>query len=149
MLPVRCSTAAANINSSDDTMRTALIIASLAVTCAGTLSAQTPATPAQGGEELIDRVVAVVGDTVLLLSDVQADVQQMEAAGRRLPTDPRERERVIEQLVRTRVDDLILLEAARAQDITVRDEEVADMVNQEVQRVQQLHTDGNEHRSWA
>ncbi|HET7273873.1 MAG TPA: peptidylprolyl isomerase [Longimicrobiaceae bacterium] len=88
------------------------------------------------GETLVDRVIAVVGDTVLLLSDLQADVQQLQASGREIPTDPAERSAFIEDLLETRVNDLVVLEAAREAGIEVRDEEISTMVDQDIQTVQ-------------
>jgi peptidyl-prolyl cis-trans isomerase SurA len=86
--------------------------------------------------QLIDRVVAVVGDTVLLLSDVQADLQQMQAAGRPIPEDERARAAMIQELLDTRVNDLLLVTAARQAGITVRDEEIAATVDQQVRAAQ-------------
>ena len=67
--------------------RIVLLTAALAAPAAAL--AQTPAQPpVQPGEQLVDRVVATVGDTVLLYSDVQVDLEAMQARGRPLPTDP-------------------------------------------------------------
>lgn len=87
--------------------------------------------------ELVDRVVAAVGDTVLLLSDVQTELQQMQAAGRPLPEDERARARLIESIVESRVNDLVLLTAAKAAGVTVRDEEIEQLVEQDVRAAQQ------------
>jgi peptidyl-prolyl cis-trans isomerase SurA len=89
-----------------------------------------------GQRELVDRVVAVVGDTVLLLSDVQAELQQMQAAGRPLPDDERARAQIIEQLIEARVNDLVLLTAAQAAGVQVREEEVSAMVEQQLRTAQ-------------
>lgn len=93
------------------------------------------ASPAPGGEELVDRVVAVVGDTVLLLSDVQAEIQNLEASGQTLPTDPAARERVGQEILESRINDLILLEAAQEAGITVSDEQVAELVEGDITAV--------------
>jgi peptidyl-prolyl cis-trans isomerase SurA len=104
------------------------------------LAVATPALAQQGAptteRQLVDRVVAVVGDTVLLLSDVQAELQQMQAAGQPLPEDERARAAVIEGMVENRVNDLLLLTAAKAAGIQVRDEEVAATVDQQVRAAQ-------------
>lgn len=92
--------------------------------------------PAPQGE-LVDRVVAVVGDTVLLLSDVQAEVQQLQAAGRPLPQDEAARAELLEQILESRVNDLVLLVGARRAGVQPRDEEVAEFVEQEVRSAQQ------------
>jgi peptidyl-prolyl cis-trans isomerase SurA len=91
----------------------------------------------QPTEELVDRVVAVVGDTTLLYSDVVLDLEQMQAAGEAVPTDPAARDRLVREIVQRRVDDLLLLEAARAAGITVGENDVAESVDRQVQQVQQ------------
>jgi peptidyl-prolyl cis-trans isomerase SurA len=99
----------------------------------------TPVVAQQGVQQqrqLVDRVVAVVGDTVLLLSDVQAEIQQLQAAGRELPDDERARAQIVAQLVDSRVNDLVLLTAAKEAGVQVRDDEVANMVDQQVRQAQ-------------
>lgn len=98
---------------------------------------ETTPTTSPPGEELVDRVIAVVGDTVLLLSDVQVELQQLEASGRPLPSDPAQRSQLVEQLVEQRVDQLVLLEAARASGVEIADDEITDVVDQEIQTVLQ------------
>lgn len=97
-----------------------------------------PAPPAAaGGEELVDRVVAVVGDTVLLLSDVQAELQQMQAAGQTIPQDAAGQQQLTQQLITQRVDQLILIEAARDAGIEIRADEINDLVDQDIGQVRQ------------
>lgn len=111
----------------------------LALLAAAPLAAQeTAQQPERPDAQLVDRVVAVVGDTVLLLSDVQAEVQQYQAAtGQPLPTDPFAQEQVVRQIVQTTVAELILLQGARAAGVVVPDEAVAQMVEQEMTARQQ------------
>jgi peptidyl-prolyl cis-trans isomerase SurA len=99
------------------------------------LAAQTPAPAPQQGEELVDRVVAVVGDTSLLLSDVQEEVAQMRAAGRPVPADPQGQAEMVQQIVQTRVNDLVALQAARLAGVTVGDDEVGRTVDQEIREI--------------
>lgn len=99
------------------------------------------ATPPPGGEELVDRVVAVVGDTVLLLSDVQAELQNLEASGQTLPTDPAARDRIAQEIIETRVNDLVLLEAAQDAGITVTDEQVRAAVESDLTAVRRRFND--------
>lgn len=110
------------------------ILSALALSLALTapLAAQEPAAP-PAGADVVDRVVAVVGDTVLLLSDVQAAVQQMQAAGQPVPTDPVQREALLKEIVDTRVRDLVLIEAARDAGITIADEDIAEQVDGDLQ----------------
>ncbi|MGI9189997.1 MAG: peptidylprolyl isomerase [Longimicrobiaceae bacterium] len=89
------------------------------------------------GEQLVDRVVAVVGDTSVLLSDIQAEVQRRQAAGAQVPQDPAGQERLARQTVPNQVNDLLLLEAARTEGITVTDEEIQPQVDAEIARIEQ------------
>lgn len=100
------------------------------------LHAQQPAPP-PAGQEVVDRVVAVVGDTVLLLSDVQTELQRRQAGGQPIPQDPFAREALAREIVDARVRDLVLVEAAREAGIGVADSEVASDVDQDVAQVQQ------------
>lgn len=51
------------------------------------LRAQTPALPGED-PELVDRVVAVVGDSIILLSQVVSEIETQTAQGQTFPTDP-------------------------------------------------------------
>jgi peptidyl-prolyl cis-trans isomerase SurA len=104
------------------------------------LALATPALAQQGApqpqRELVDRVVAVVGDTVLLLSDVNAELQQLQAAGQPLPEDERARAAMVQELVENRIDDMVLLTAAKAAGVQIRDDEVTGMVEQQLRAAQ-------------
>lgn len=105
---------------------------------AAPLTAQTATPVSRPGEELVDRVVAVVGDTALLLSDVQFRVQQqLSAAGQPLPEDPVQRDRLGQQVMRQMVEDLMLVEAARSAGIVVADDEVRQQVDQQIRNILQ------------
>lgn len=101
---------------------------------AAPVAAQDLPAPASG-ETLVDRVVAVVGDTILLLSDLQADIQRLQAGGEEIPTDPTAREAFVDGILETRVNDLIILEAARDAGIEVRAEEITSLVDQDIAAV--------------
>lgn len=115
--------------------RTAALAALVAVFAGQPLVAQT--TPAQPGEELVDRVVAVVGDTSLLYSDITLGLEAMRDAGQTIPTDPVERERLIRSMVEQRVNDLVILEAARASGLTVNEGEASEMVERQIAQIRQ------------
>lgn len=100
------------------------------------LAQQAPVTP-QPGEEVADRVVAVVGDTSLLLSDVVEEMQRLAAAGRPVPEDPTQRDAFLRNLAEERIDDLLLVQGARKAGILVLEAEVQGVVDQQVQRVRQ------------
>ncbi|HVH12062.1 MAG TPA: peptidylprolyl isomerase [Longimicrobium sp.] len=90
---------------------------------------------AQPGEELWDGVVAVVGDTVLLRSDMALFLEQVRASGQTVPAEGPALETYMQQMVQERVGDLLLLEAARASGLAVTDEEVQLSVDEQVREV--------------
>lgn len=94
----------------------------------------TPSAP-RPGEELVDRVVAVVGDTTLLLSDVQDEVTRLRAEGRPIPTDPQGQAALLREIVEGRVNELVALQAAKQAGIQVGDDEVARTVDQEIREI--------------
>jgi peptidyl-prolyl cis-trans isomerase SurA len=94
------------------------------------------AAPGAPNGELVDRVVAVVGDTVLLYSDVQAELEQLQAQGR-LPQVPLQQEEVARQVMEEQISQLVLLSAAREAGITVSEEQVGEQVEQQIRMVQQ------------
>jgi peptidyl-prolyl cis-trans isomerase SurA len=101
------------------------------------ISAQQPLPAPPAGPELVDRVIAVVGDTVLLLSDLQAEMQQLEASGQPLPAEAWQREALARDILEARVNDLVLIETARAAGLQVREEEINELVEQDLRGVQQ------------
>lgn len=120
-------------------MRTLTFVA-LASLAAAPLAAQTPSlTPPRTGPdvELIDRVVAVVGDTTLLYSDILGGLQELRASGRPVPEDPAQREALAREIMENRIADLVLVEAARDAGISVPDDEIRDRVEQQMREVQQ------------
>lgn len=116
-------------------MRTLFALA-LSLLAAVPAAAQLPTAP-QPGEELWDGVVAVVGDTVLLRSEVLLAVEQARAAGQPVPEDPAAYERFVQELVQERIDDLMLVVAARAAGIVVTDAEVALAVDDQLRQVRE------------
>jgi peptidyl-prolyl cis-trans isomerase SurA len=99
--------------------------------------AQQLATPPQNGEEVLDRVVAVVGDTALLLSDVQEEIGRLRASGQPVPSDPAAQEALFRDILRAQVDNLVILQAAKQDKIEVQDRDVAPLVEQEMQQIRQ------------
>jgi peptidyl-prolyl cis-trans isomerase SurA len=117
---------------------TALALAALFAVPAAAL-AQQPAA-GQPGTRSWDRVVATVGDTSLLYSDVLLEAESMQAAGQTVPTEPAARAEFLRGILRQRVDDLLLLEAARRDASIVLDPaEIAATVETEINRVQQQY----------
>ncbi len=108
------------------------LLMSLTLTWTGALAQQQA--PATTGEELVDRVVAVVGDTILLASDVQAELLQLRASGQ-LGNDPAQIDAAARQILDSKVNDLILVSAARRAKVTVDDERVTAAADAEIATV--------------
>ncbi|HEX6038502.1 SurA N-terminal domain-containing protein, partial [Longimicrobium sp.] len=113
-------------------MRTAFAALALALAAAPLLARPAHAQP---GEELWDGVVAVVGDTVLLRSDLTLYLEQARAQGEQVPTEGPELDRFIQQAVQDRVNDLLLIEGARAAGLEVSDTEVQLAVDEQIRDV--------------
>jgi peptidyl-prolyl cis-trans isomerase SurA len=120
-------------------MRTLTALALLFV--AAPLAAQTTpiAPPAAGSDSVVvDRVVAVVGDTALLLSDVRTRVQQQVAqSGQPAPTDPAKLEQMARSAMDQMVEDMVIVEAARREKLAVSDDEVKERVDEQIKNVMQ------------
>jgi len=85
---------------------------------------------------VVDRVVAVVGNRPVLASQVDEEVFSRQSQGQRLPTDPDSLEAIRKQVVASIVDEeLLVLQAQRDTTIKVTDQEIADGVEQQVQKV--------------
>jgi peptidyl-prolyl cis-trans isomerase SurA len=97
------------------------------------------AAPLRGQQvpELVDRVVAVVGNQPILLSDVQEHILIQQAqSGLQLPPDSASRMALRRQMLQTMTDDEVLYQAARKDtSITVTDADVLSQVSQTVQSV--------------
>jgi peptidyl-prolyl cis-trans isomerase SurA len=115
-------------------IRFALLASFLAA--APALAQVAPAAP-QPGEELVDGVIAVVGDTVLLRSDILLAVEAVRAGGQPVPTEPAAYGQFVRQLVEERVNDLLVLEAARQSGVAVSDAEVQESVDQQIAEIRQ------------
>ena len=92
---------------------------------------------ASAQENLVDRIVAIVGDSVVLLSDIIQRESQMEAAGLTLPLeDTPQRDSIRRQLIDEMVSDQILLQAAAGDTLlTVNEEQVEEAVNEAINQI--------------
>lgn len=113
-----------------------------------TLIAAAPAA-AQGESIVVDRVLGVVGNKPLLMSQVDEDIFSRQAQGVKLP-DPDSpemaalREQVLSDLIN---QELLVQEALRDTAIKVTDQDVASRVEQQIKRVRQGFTTEVEFRA--
>ena len=113
------------------------------------LGAQTPTPPAPLAAPApppasipVDRVVAVVGDQVVLWSDVMSSINQQRAAGLQLPPDSASQAAIAKGALSALVDEEILVQKAHLLKIEVTPDEVNRSVDDQVRRVrQQFQTD--------
>jgi peptidyl-prolyl cis-trans isomerase SurA len=79
--------------------------------------------------ELVDRVVAVVGDSVILESDVQEQIERRRAFGEAVPTDEAALEALKRQELDALINEMLILQAARRDSIIILPEDVQSQVN--------------------
>lgn len=117
--------------------RTGIAAAALALTLAGAaeLGARQQSVDAGAGV-LVERVVAIVGDSVILWNDIEEHRIQLEQSGRAMPADSAGRQQIRREILEGLVTDLLLLQAALADSITISDEEVRAAVDAEIAQIQ-------------
>lgn len=133
-------------------MRKNFLISLLAVIPAG-LVAQTPAPSASRaasqplrGAIPVDRVVAVVGDQVILWSDVMSSINQQRAAGLQMPPDSAGQAALARDALDALVDEEILVQKAHLLKVDVTPDEVNRSVDDQVRRVRQQFQSDEEFR---
>ncbi len=97
------------------------------------------ALPAQQAPEpvrSIDRIVAIVGDRPILLSEVDEQLLLAQAQGQRIPADSAARDALRRRTLQGMVDDEVLYQTARRDTtISVADGDVQNAVDEQVRRV--------------
>ena len=82
-------------------------------------------TAAQDPEpELVDRIVAVVGDSVVLASDIDEQIERRRAFGEPVPTDPEARAALERQELEALINELVIIQAAERDSLVVPEEDV-------------------------
>lgn len=111
-------------------------VPALALLLAAPATASAQAAPTSPSD-VVDRLVAVVGDSVVVQSQVQEEIQRMALTGRTVPQlgDP-EYEEVFRNVLDQYVDQLLVLQAAARDSLVQVDEEAVD--EQVNERINQL-----------
>jgi peptidyl-prolyl cis-trans isomerase SurA len=109
-----------------------LIIAVLSLALPIGASAQQAEEP-----ELVDRIVAVVGDSVVLASDIQAQIERRRAFGQPVPLDSEGLEALRQEELQRLVSELVMIQAAARDSITVSEADVESQVTATIQAQQQ------------
>ena len=108
--------------------RTALLVTTLA------LLAGTTSVAAQEPEpELVDRIVAVVGDSVILASELEEQIERLRATGQPVPMDPESLDELKRQQLEGMINELVMLQAAERDSVTVAESDVQGQVEAAVQ----------------
>ena len=122
-------------------MRPSFLLAALLAAAAVPAAAQQQQPRAQPAPQLLDRIVAIVGDTILLNSDVEEQLSMLEASGTQVPRSDSVALRAMRnQILEGLVEKLVLLHAAK-RDTTVKIDETrvdAEVDKQIEQRKTQL-----------
>jgi len=95
----------------------------------------------------VDRIVAVVGDQVILWSDVMNSINQQRAAGLQLPPDSAGQAALAKDALSALVDEEILVQKARLLKIEVTPDEVNHNVDEQVKRVRGQFQTEDEYRN--
>ncbi|GAC1682659.1 MAG: hypothetical protein NVS9B3_00340 [Gemmatimonadaceae bacterium] len=83
----------------------------------------------------LDRVVAVVGDSVILASDIGTSLNQRRAQGLTLPTDSAGMSELTHKVLEELVDESVLLQRARVEKVEVNDADLASAVDKQLKEV--------------
>ncbi len=93
----------------------------------GTPAATMP--PPADSVELIDRLVAIVGDTAILLSEVREQLFQLQAQGIEMPNDPQGVDSLANATLQRMIEELMIVQQAEFAGIEVTEEELDDEVD--------------------
>jgi peptidyl-prolyl cis-trans isomerase SurA len=105
--------------------RRLLAVTALALATPAWAGAQEPAT----NPDLVDRIVAVVGDSVVLQSDVDEQIERMRAFGQPVPTDPAQLDAVKRRELDALINELLIVQAAQRDSLVLPDGEVQAQVD--------------------
>ncbi len=106
----------------------ALVIAILVGLHAVPAAAQAPAPPG----ELVDRVVAIVGDSMILSSELDIELERLALMGRQLPTDPEQLAKLRREILEGKINELLLVIAAQRDSVQVPEDVVTSRVQDEI-----------------
>jgi peptidyl-prolyl cis-trans isomerase SurA len=85
---------------------------------------------------MLDRVVAVVGDSIVLASDVEEELVQLQASGQVATSDPQALQQLRRQILDEMVSDQLLVQAALRDSLSVSPEEVESAVRNQIANLQ-------------
>ncbi len=92
---------------------------------------------AQSSSELVDRIVAIVKDTVITQSEIQEELIRLRAQGAPVPQDPRVLEQFLIQILDQKVTEVLVVKDAAREGITVSEREVEEIVEQRLSQIRE------------
>lgn len=92
---------------------------------------------ATGGDsiQVVDRVVAVAGDSAILLSELQEQIFRLRQQGEKIPTDPVARDSLVKATLQDMIDRMLLVQRAQQEGVTVSDDQVQQAVQTQFDRI--------------
>jgi peptidyl-prolyl cis-trans isomerase SurA len=114
--------------------RRALLPLAVLLAAAAPLAAQQPSP----GDEVVGRIVAIVGDSVILNVNLEEELVRLEATGEPVPGAGPERDALLRDLLEQRIEMLLIVQAAlRDTTIVISEADIARRVQQELEQRQQ------------
>ena len=92
-------------------------------------------TRAQGNADMVDQIVAIVGDTAVLRSEIQEEIFRLQAQGAQIPSDRNAMRSLVRQVVDQRINEVLVVLAARRQGIAISEANVNDAVDEQLARI--------------
>jgi peptidyl-prolyl cis-trans isomerase SurA len=123
-----------------------MFAAAVATVLAGPLTAQQAATNDRGGSPPVDGVVAVVGTTPILRSDVEERLAQARAAGQKMPEDSASQQAMLRSILDAIIDEELLVQKAKEEKVEVSDNDVNADVDKRMQTIRTRFTTEKEFR---
>ena len=123
-----------------------MFAAAAATVLATPLLAQQAAENDRGGSPPVDGVVAVVGTTPILRSDVEERLAQARAAGQKMPTDSASQQAMLRSILDAIIDEELLVQKAKEEKVEVSDNDVNADVDKRMQTIRTRFTTEKEFR---
>jgi peptidyl-prolyl cis-trans isomerase SurA len=128
-------------------MRYSMILAAAAaVVLAAPLPAQLGTADEKGGTPPVDGIVAVVGTTPILRSDVEERLAQARASGQKMPEDSLSQQAMIKSILDAIIDEELLVQKAKVEKVEVTDNDVNADVDKRMQTIRTRFTTEKEFR---
>jgi peptidyl-prolyl cis-trans isomerase SurA len=128
-------------------MRHSLMFAAVAATVlAAPLRAQLGTANDHSGKPPVDGIVAVVGTTPILRSDVEERLAQARASGQKMPQDSVSQQAMIKSILDAIIDEELLVQKAKEEKVEVADNDVNADVDKRMQTIRTRFTTEKEFR---